>query len=288
MEFGGGGSGTGLPIEIMHSDRAARVRGIELFDGSREDLRNEIIVRRSWDLAALIQLRSDLTAEYPRTQTLIDCVDAQIVRCQLRAMMGGSITTRANVFIDDKLQFTSKTRDVKLVTVSDDELGKDGGSPRTVQLWNRSLKDAEVATIHDVISWARTVEPSWIIARKKVVIEVVGVSGPCEACQRRLAVMAETVLGIWARGSGGSVPLPLLEVRSYYGNPSKGFDRGSYVVRNGWADDGTPANLSFTNRAGWHQPVREHDLGSWGGPPPLYPPDTPFDPSQFEVRLSQL
>jgi hypothetical protein len=288
MEFGNGGPANYQPIKVMTVDGGGHVTPIELHDGDRADLRNEIIVRRSWDLNALRQLRTDLTAEYPRTQTLIDCVQAQIVRCELRAMMGGSIATCANVYADDKLLHTTRMRDVKLVAVPDERLGQDDGPRRTVELWNRSLKDAEVDTIKDVVAWARTVDATHMITRKRIVIEVVGVSGPCEACQQRLALMAETILAIWAEATGQTAPLPLLAVRSYYGNPSRGFPRGSYLVLNGWSGDGTPANLAFVNQVGWHQPVHEHEVGIWGGPPPLWPADVPTDPSEFEVKLTGL
>jgi hypothetical protein len=237
-------------------------------------------IRQTWDDRPLRELHGDLRVEEPRRPELIAAVEQQIIRCELYELMGSNITTLAYIYAGDRLLMTTESRDVKLNDVEDQPLEVGSGySRRVITMWNASLRDSEVATIKDVLDWARTVDATYMATRPNIVINVIGTSGPCESCQERLTNMANDLLNYWHEQTGIAInELPQLEVWSYYGNPSKEFKRGQYWVTNGWASDGQQQRLAFRNKAGRDQGVRQHQVAKTGGPP-----RTDTDPSQYRV-----
>lgn len=237
-------------------------------------------IGNTWDEESLKELLRELSSEYPTRPELIAAVDQQLIRCELYEFMGSNISTMANIYVDDKLSKTTTARDVKLNDVADVPLERGAAySKRLIALWNASLYDSEVATIQDVLAWATTLHPEYIPGRRMIRIDIIGTSGPCESCQERLRKMADDLINYFHEQTNvAKDELPPLEVWAIYGNPSKSYKRAGYFVTNGWASDGVQQRLAFTNKAGWKQKVRQHQVLKTGGQGPM---DT--DPSTFEV-----
>jgi hypothetical protein len=70
--------------------------------------------------------------------------------------------------------------------------------------------------------------------------------------------MADGILDGWVRKGVPKDQLPQLQVESYYGNPTKVYSRQGFPSRNGWEGDQTPEYMSFTNKAGSPQKIRQH------------------------------
>lgn len=222
-------------------------------------------IRNTWDMRQLGNLWAGLASEpNPRT-ALIKVVQRQIIRTQLRELMGGNISTRANISVDGTLDYITRTRDVTKVKTPDQNLTT--GSPRAVGVWNASVYDAEVDTVRDIKTWAEGFDPR---GKADIVIDLVGTSGPCEACQSRMKNMANEVLDAWAKKYDvARTSLPQLKIVSYYGNaPGKPFSRNGYTTYNGWPGDRSRRDLEFTNKAGWNQFVMEHELTTVNARPP--------------------
>lgn len=214
-----------------------------------------------WNTDKLIKLWDDLADNEPHRGDLIRTVQRQLIRAQLYKMMGGGIPnqTLANIQIDGSRRTTTDPRKAKEYRVADKR--RTSGSYREREVWNASLHDTEVDTVRDIEAWADRVSKEKLEESGVVAIDLVGTSGPCEACKERLALMADRILDGWSRKHNLRMDqLPELQLWSYYGNPpDKLYPRGPFDdVRNGWLGDATPGDLTFTNRAHNEQLVREH------------------------------
>lgn len=216
-------------------------------------------VRNQWNPDALFDLWDGLGGENGRRWNLINEVEGQLIRAQLREMMGGPIATRANIQVDGEIYSMTPTRDVSSVRIGDtpmDSSDEEDSDERTV--WNASLKDAEVDTIEDIRIWAGRQTVESLRGKKQVLIQIPGVSGPCDACKRRLTNMADAILDSWVDMGVPEDKLPQLRIESYYGNPTAMFTRHRVPSRNGWLGDRTPGDLTFVNKKGYTQNVRQH------------------------------
>jgi hypothetical protein len=219
-------------------------------------------VRNTGDANTLARLLGELVAGEPHRTGLIRTVRRQIIRIQLREMMGGPIATRANIELDGMPSGATPLRDVKAQRKKD-TIRRDG-TERQTAVWNSSLTDSEVDTIRDIKVWAGRQTRQTLADTDKVLIQLVGTSGPCEACKQRLFIMANGIVDEWSRRTGlRKDQLPEVEVQSFYGNPPKYFERMGYTdVLNGWWNDPTPPDMRFRNKKGDVQDVREHVMGS--------------------------
>jgi hypothetical protein len=240
-------------------------------------------VRNTADLNKLFGLWRDLATQEPHRARLIQTVKDQIIRVQLWEMMGENIATRANIHLDDVPAVSTMARDVKTDRVHDRR--RTVGTLREREVWNASLTDSEVDTIRDVTAWAKKVDRQTLAATERIVVQVVGTSGPCEACKQRLTNMANDLVNEWSRTTGlRKDQLPEVQIWSYYGNPTKTFERGGFKdVRNGWVGDRTPPELTFKNKGGDDQLVKVHPLVRVNGKPqvviaPAQPATTPEKP----------
>src|SRR6266498_3354365 len=168
--------------------------------GEKTSQENIDAVRLTWNMKKLADLWEALATERPRRTDLMSTVGRQIIRQQLREMMGHNIATQANIQVDGVIKRITPPRDVKQVKKPDVTLGR--GTDRELAVWNASRYDAEVDTIRDVISWANTLNPKTLAEMRQIVIQLVGTSGPCEACKSRLLKMANAMLDKWAKDSG--------------------------------------------------------------------------------------
>lgn len=221
----------------------------------------------TWDVKTLYELWRDLASEDEPRWDLIKTTQDQLIRHELREMMGGNIATRANIQIDGMVDTITQTRDVNHITKADTTLKPGQGTIRERAVWNHSLEDAEVDTVRDIQNWADSQTPESLAGRKQIIIQIPGVSGPCDACKKRLTIMADGILDSWVRKGVPQDQLPQLQLESYYGNPTKVFSRGGYPSRNGWEDDIRPPQLLFVNKAGNRQRVQAHLM--YQSPPPL-------------------
>src|SRR6266498_2738392 len=168
--------------------------------GEKTSQENIDAVRLTWNMKKLADLWEALATERPHRTDLMSTVGRQIIRQQLREMMGHNIATQANIQVDGVIKRITPPRDVKQVKKPDVTLGR--GTDRELAVWNASRYDAEVDTIRDVISWANTLNPKTLAEMRQIVIQLVGTSGPCEACKSRLLKMANAMLDKWAKDSG--------------------------------------------------------------------------------------
>jgi hypothetical protein len=178
----------------------------------------------------------------------------------------------ANIHADGTPLAFTEARGVRDDKDLDVELTDKDGSARTVAVWNASRGDAEVEAIRDVLAWARLIDPTTLSGKEKVVLQIVGNSGSCEACQKRLTAMADEIQSEW-RFRAPNADLPQLDIWCYYSNDmDKRFGRGGYDTYNGWSDDVRSPDLSLTgqgNKARFLE-VYEHQLLSYG-PAPKHP-----------------
>lgn len=219
-------------------------------------------VATSTDVRKLFRLWCDLVDQEPHRSGLIRTVERQLIRAQLHGMMGKNISTRANIQLDGVPSHISPLRNVKAVRHRDKE--RWDGTERQNLVWNSSTGDAEVDTIRDLKAWAGKQTRETLANTDKVLIQLVGTSGPCEACKRRIAIAANEIVDYWHAKTGlRKDQLPEVEVYSYYGNPPKPWERQGYDdVFNGWKDDYTPSDLWFRRQDGGSQSVREHRMVS--------------------------
>lgn len=234
-------------------------------------------IRNQWNPNTLFDLWDGLGGENGRRWDLIDEVEGQLIRAQLREMMGGPIATRANIQVDGEIHSMTRTRDVNTVTVEDTPMASWQGGYDERTVWNASLRDAEVDTIRDIRAWADRQTPESLRGKKQVLIQIPGVSGPCDACKQRLTNMANDILDSWVAKGVPEDKLPQLRIESYYGNPTKEFTRRQVPSRNGWLGDPTPRNLTFVNQEGNTQYVRQHVMYR-----SQRPVDTPDDSEKSE------
>lgn len=210
----------------------------------------------TWDVKTLYELWRDLASEDEPRWDLIKTTQDQLLRHELREMMGGSIATRANIQVDGMIEVVTQTRDVDHITKADTPLKPWQGTPTEREVWNHSLLDAEVDTIRDIQNWANSQTAESLAGRQQVIIQIPGVSGPCDACKKRLEIMADGILESWVRKGVPRDQLPQLQIESFYGNPTKVFKRGKSWSRNGWEDSARPPQLVFVNKAGNRQRVQ--------------------------------
>lgn len=261
---------TGPPTVGATADPPVMISGPRLPKvGIGEVTTNEHItaVRSSGNANMLADLLGELVAREPHRSGLIRTVRRQIIRLQLHGMMGGPIATRANIELDGMPSRATPLRNVKARRKPDNKLTK--GTPSEVAVWNSSRADSEVDTIRDIEQWAGSLTRQTLANTDKVLIQLVGTSGPCDACKRRLFIMANKIVAKWSSTTGlRKDQLPEVEVQSFYGNPPKYFERMNdertkyYDVLNGWWDDPTPPDMTFRNQKGDVQEVREHLMGS--------------------------
>jgi hypothetical protein len=224
-------------------------------------------VRNTWDLKTLFDLWVDLANEDEPRWDLIKTVQDQLIRNELREMMGGNIATRAYIQVDGEIDTVTQTRDVNHITKADTPLRRGQGTAWERGVWNHSLEDAEVDTIRDIQAWADRQTPESLAGRQQIIIQIPGVSGPCDGCKQRLAIMADGILAGWVKKGVPQDQLPQLRIESYYGNPSRVYNRSGFFSRNGWSGDPTPPELNFINWAGRDQPVQAHLM--YPSPPPV-------------------
>jgi hypothetical protein len=229
-------------------------------------------VKREWDTEKLIELWDDLADKEPDRRDLIRTVQRQLIRAQLDKMMGGGIPnqTLANIQIDGSRRTTTDPRRAREYRAPDER--RTTGSFREREVWNASLHDTEVDTVRDIEAWADRVTKGKLEESDLVAIDLVGTTGPCEACKERLTLMADRIMDGWSRKHNLRMDeLPELQLWSYYGNPPDNlYPRGPFNdVRNGWLGDPTPGDLTFTNRARKEQLVREHRVTTVNPRPPV-------------------
>lgn len=228
-------------------------------------------VRTTWDVNQLANLWEDLATREPDRADLIKVVQRQIISTELFGMMGGPNASRANIQVDGMPMTITATRDSKSWRKPD--VLRTTGTRREQVVWNSSLRDTEVDTIRDIKAWANTLSRDALAEANEIIIDLVGTSGPCDACKDRLDLMANDVMNEWSRRTGLPLDkLPELQVWSYYGNPpeNKVPERGGYDdVRNGWLGDRTPQDLEFRNSNGYNQWVREHPVIRVNHKPPV-------------------
>ena len=215
-------------------------------------------IRNTWNPDTLFDLWDGLGGEDRPRWDLIKVVEGQLIRAQLRNMMGGPIATRANIQVDGEISTMTQPRDVDHITTPGLPMNDNEGTRAERTVWNSSLKDAEVDTIRDIYAWADRQTVDSLRGKKQVIIQIPGVSGPCDACKRRLNRMANGILNTWEDKGVPRDKLPQLRIESYYGNPTKVFSRKGFPSRNGWEGDPMPQGLDFRNRAGNDQRVRTH------------------------------
>jgi hypothetical protein len=218
-------------------------------------------VRVSRDLGKLWDLWKDLVRNEPHRTGLIDTVERQIIRTELDHMMGGPNATRANLQIDGRPKAITEYRDSQTDRTPDER--RTDGSDRARTVWNQSLRDTEVSTIRDIKDWASGLTRDELDGAQEITVQLVGTSGPCEACKDRVRFMAQDIVDEWHDRTGLPLDrLPEVRVMSYYGNPPEPrYTRGGYTdVRNGWVGDPTPGDLGFVNKLNWNQDVREHEV----------------------------
>ena len=217
-------------------------------------------VRSTSNLDNLWPLWTSLARDEPHRTALINTVERQVIRAELHAMMGGPIATRANIIMDGRPKTITSTHDSKSFRQADVRVSN--GTHRQNTVWNTSVHDTEVDTIRDVRNWAQGLSAEQLRDARDIVIQIVGTSGPCEACKDRLRFMVNDIEDEWHNRTG--IPkseLPNIQLWSYYGNPPEVHDRGPYRdVLNGWDGDVTPADLTFVNRNNRNQLVREHQI----------------------------
>lgn len=219
-------------------------------------------VRNEYNVATLTALYKGLAAEQPRRADLLKDVERQIIRAQLAEMVGKSMKARANIQIDGQLVADTVPRKVGWA-VDNKITSKD---KRRKMVWDASVTDAEVGTIGDIKRWADGVELSALQGKGEIVIQLVGTSGPCEACQARLTTMANQVLTDWAtKFDVPKTSLPPVKIMCYYGNnPGEPFTRGGYTTYNGWRGDRPDGEMSYY-RDGSRHSIWSHSLPTAGG-----------------------
>lgn len=224
-----------------------------------------VAVQSEWDRDTLVRLWQGLATENPRRDSLIELVKHQVIRQELRELVGGDITTMANIQVDDSPVEITTPRNVYKVGQPDDEIVEGPeNSERLVEIWNRSLKDSEVDTIKDIKKWADTVDPQEL-AGKKITMQIVGNCGPCDACKVRLERMADAILDRWHERGVPREKLPRLQLWSYYSNdPNMTFSRGRFDVRDGWLEDDFVPAMTFTSKKDREAGVRVHQMSGAG------------------------
>jgi hypothetical protein len=192
-------------------------------------------VKQAYDHDELFDLRIALEREDPQRRDLLDEVERQLIKVEIRKTMGYDISTTANIYVAGGLHKTTARR-----AVSDDIAPDDRSNARddkVRELWNRSLTDSEVDTIRDIKKWANEVGLEEIKG-EEVRIQLIGNTGPCDSCKLRLRYMTEDVMNIWRDRGIEDKDLPDLKLWSYYANsPDQGQRRGGYTIYNGWPED---------------------------------------------------
>jgi hypothetical protein len=224
-------------------------------------------VRDQFNRANLKTVWEGLAAESPRRGDLMKAVVRQAIRAGIYEVMSTGMKSMANIHADGTPLAFTEARGVRDDKDLDVELTE--GSERDVAVWNASRGDAEVEAIRDVLAWARSIDPSTLSGKEKVVLQIVGNSGSCEACQKRLTAMADRIQSEW-RLRAPNADLPRLDIWCYYSNDTdKRFKRGGYDTYNGWSDDVASPDLSLTGQGdrAWFVEVYEHQLLTYGPAP---------------------
>jgi hypothetical protein len=228
-------------------------------------------IQNNFDSTEMTTLLAGLERETPRRADLVTAARRQLIRAQLYDIMTGKITTLTNIHADGEYLGSTVPRVVSPNTVPDRKLTT--GTPRENTVWNASLKDSEVDTIRDIKGWAADFDPR---GKADILMDLVGTSGPCEACQARMRNMGSEIMDFWSKKYGVPVSdLPQLRIVSYYGsNPRVPFPRGAYDTYNGWPADQSQPDMEFTNKKNWNQFVQVHPMGVLNAPRRVAPPPT--------------